>query len=174
MKRLKTIVTLALCYAAFVLNPLQAQTNLEEFILKWDNGKAFTLDVVDKMPEELLNYKPHDTAMSFTEQVTHLSSAIVGISQGYLNGGNPGFQVSVKPTNKAELKAFVAQCFDYGKETFSNLTELELAEKIDIFGMNGSRRQVISLIDDHVTHHRGAAISYIRANGIEPPRFRGM
>ncbi len=174
MTKLKTLLTLALFFAFLVQVPVHAQTNLEEFLLKWENGKKFTIEVVDKMPDELLNYKPHDSAMSFTEQVTHLSSAIVGISQGYLNGRNPGFPVSVKPASKAELKAFVEQCFDYGKETFSNLTELELAEKVDIFGMNGSRRQVISLIDDHVTHHRGAAVSYIRANGIEPPRFRGM
>ncbi|MCC5928573.1 MAG: hypothetical protein JJU28_04940 [Cyclobacteriaceae bacterium] len=29
-------------------------------------------------------------------------------------------------------------------------------------------------MDDHTTHHRGAAISYIRSQGIKPPSYRGL
>ncbi|MFC3977552.1 DinB family protein [Belliella kenyensis] len=148
-----------------------AQTTMEEFMMKWENGKKLTLAVVETMPDDLQNYKPHETAMSFSEQVTHLSSAIVGISGGFLMGEESGIDLEKIPSTKAELKAHVEACYDYGKATFSKLTEAQLAEKIDIFGNNASRRQVLGLIDDHCTHHRGAAISYIRANGIEPPRF---
>lgn len=151
-----------------------AQTTLEEFVAKWDNGRQFTLDVVDKMPDDLLNYKPHESAMSFNEQVTHLSGAMVMIAKNFLMGSDPSFDPSVKPTNKEELKALVAASYDYVKITASGLTAAQFAENVEIFGNTASRRQVLALIDDHTTHHRGAAISYIRANGIEPPRFSGM
>ncbi|AFL83475.1 hypothetical protein Belba_0828 [Belliella baltica DSM 15883] len=176
MKTNKTILAsaLSILFLCIVQFTATAQTTMEEFMMKWENGKQFTLEVVDKMPDDLQNYKPHETAMSFNEQITHLSSAIAGISKGFLSGEDPAFDLTSKPANKEELKAFVTACYDYGKATFSKLTEAQLAEKVEIFGNTASRRQIIALIDDHCTHHRGAAISYIRANGIEPPRFNAM
>ena len=151
-----------------------AQTTMEEFLTKWENSKQFTLEVVDKMPDDHLDYKPHESAMSFAEQIIHLSSAAAGISQRFLNGADPSFDLGSKPNNKAALKAFVTSCFDYAKTTVAALPADQLAENIEIFGMNATRRQVVVLIDDHTTHHRGAAIAYIRAQGIEPPAFRAM
>jgi uncharacterized damage-inducible protein DinB len=151
-----------------------AQTTMEEFLSKWENGKQFAIEVVDKMPDHLMDYRPDPEAMSFKEQVTHFSSAIVGISKGFLNGTEPAFASDAKPQTKEELKAFIISCYDYGKATFTNLSEAELGEQIDSFAGKVTRRQMIGLIDDHVTHHRGAAISYIRANGIAPPPFRAI
>lgn len=168
---LGTVLSLLMVFSAFSVS---AQTTFEEFVAKWDNGKQFTLDVVDKMPDNLLDYKPHASAMSFNEQVTHLSGAMVMIAKNFLMGADPSFDPSVKPTTKEELKALVAASYDYVKITASGLTAAQFAENVEIFGSTASRRQVLALIDDHTTHHRGAAISYIRANGIEPPRFSGM
>lgn len=152
----------------------QAQTTMEEFLAKWDNGKEFTLEVLEKMPDSLLTYKPHESAMSFTEQVTHVAGSVGGLAQGFMLGADPGFDMEAQPETREELKQFIIECYDYGKSTISNLTEEQLAEKIDTFAGNVTRRQMLGLIDDHATHHRGAAISYIRSNGIEPPAFRGL
>lgn len=151
-----------------------AQTNMEEFMAKWDNGKKFTLDVVDKMPDDLLDYSPHESAMNFTEMVTHVAGSIAGLSEGFMLGESPGFDLKAKPQTKEELKKFINDCYDYGKKTISNLTEEQLSEEIDTFAGKITRRQMLSLIDDHAIHHRGAAISYIRANGIEPPAFTAL
>lgn len=151
-----------------------AQTTMEEFAAKWEKGKQFTLEVVDKMPDDLLDYRPHESAMSFSEQIVHLASAAAGISQNFLNGAQPSFDLGAKPATKAELKAFVIACYDYTKGTVSALSTEQLGETVEFFGMSGTRRQVVALIDDHTTHHRGAAISYIRSHGIEPPRFRAL
>lgn len=153
---------------------VNAQTTMEEFMAKWANGKQFTLEVVDKMPDELLDYRPHESAMSFNEQITHLSAAIAGISMRFIGGEQPGFALDAKPANKAELRAFVEACYDYATNIYSGLNTVALAEEVDIFGSKATKRQVLALIDDHTTHHRGAAISYIRSNGIEPPRFRAF
>ncbi|HLT05922.1 MAG TPA: DinB family protein [Cyclobacteriaceae bacterium] len=152
----------------------QAQTNMEEFLSKWDNSKAFTLEVLEKMPDNLLDYRPHESAMSFKEQITHVAGSVGGLTQGFMLGEDPGFKLDAKPQTKEELRKFINDCYDYGKATISKLTEAQLAEKIDTFAGKVSRRQMLGLIDDHATHHRGAAVSYIRSNGIEPPAFRGL
>ncbi len=149
-----------------------AQTTMDEFLSKWENGKQFTLEVVDKMPDELLDYKPHESAMSFREQVTHIGASIANLSKGFLGGPDMSFDPNQKPQSKEDIKKFISECYDYGKEVITSLSEQELNEKIDTFAGNITRRQMIGLIDDHATHHRGAAIAYIRANGLNPPAFR--
>lgn len=176
MKNVKNnfVIAMGMMVFLFVQTISYAQNNLTEFVAKWENGKQFTLEVVDKMPDDLLAYKPHESAMSFTDQIVHLSAAMAGMSQRFLNGDKPSFDFNAKPTSKAELKAFVANCYDYVKATASKLSEAQMGETVDVFGNSATRRQALALIDDHTTHHRGAAISYIRSNGIEPPRFRAM
>jgi uncharacterized damage-inducible protein DinB len=176
MKKNQKLITIGMGLLVFLFFQTSsfAQTTMEEFLTKWEAGKQFSLEVVDKMPEELFDYRPEASGMSFREQMTHFSSAIAGISQRFLNGQDPGFALDAKPATKAELKAFVEACYDYGTKTFKNLGMADLSEKVEIFGTAATRREVIALIDDHCTHHRGAAISYIRAQGIEPPRYRGM
>lgn len=149
-----------------------SQTNMEEFLAKWENGKQFTLEVVDKMPNELLDYKPHESAMSFREQVTHIGASIANLSKGFLDGPDMPFDPGQKPESKEEIKKFISACYDYGQGVISSLSEQQLNEKIDTFAGTITRRQMVGLIDDHVTHHRGAAIAYIRANGLTPPAFR--
>lgn len=152
-----------------------AQTTMEEFLSKWEGSMQFTMDVVDKMPEDKLDYKPHESAMSFKEQILHLSGAAAGISQRFLGGPDAKEILEATPSGKEEIKAHVKLCFEYAKKVFQSVPESEWGESIEIFGGNtATKRQVMSLIDDHTTHHRGAAISYIRANGIEPPAFRGL
>lgn len=176
MKRLMRLPLLVMSLFSIlaVQSMVLAQTTMEEFLTKWESGKQFSVEVVDKMPEELFDYRPEASGMSFREQVTHYASAIAGISQRFLNGRDPGFDINQKPVSKAELRSFVESCYDYGTKTFKSLSMADLEEKVEIFGSAATRREVISLIDDHCTHHRGAAVSYIRANSIEPPRYRGL
>lgn len=164
----------ALIIGLSALHSLRAQTTMEEFLAKWDNSKAFTLEVLEKMPDNLLDYRPHESAMSFKEQVTHVAGSVGGLAKGFMLGAEPGFTMDAEPQTREELEQYINDCYDYGKETISKLTEAQLAEKIDTFAGKITRRQMLALIDDHATHHRGAAVSYIRSNGIEPPAFRGM
>ena len=152
----------------------QAQTTKEEFLSKWENSKKFTLDVLAKMPDSGMDYKTDPGAMSFKEQIHHIGTAIVGISQGFLKGGADAPSLDVATADRAALSAFVSQAYDYGAVSVKALSDADAAEKIEVFGNTVSRRQVEALLIDHSTHHRGSAIAYLRANGVEPPAFVGF
>lgn len=152
----------------------QAQTTKEEFLGKWENSKKFTLDVLAKMPDSGMDYKTDPGAMTFKEQIHHIGTAIVGISQGFLKGGENAPSLDVKTASKEELAKFVASAYDYGAATIRALSEADTAEKIEVFGNQVTRRQVEALLIDHSTHHRGSAIAYLRAKGVEPPAFVGF
>lgn len=151
-----------------------AQTTKEEFISKWENSKQFTIDVLNKMPDSGMDYKTDPEAMSFKEQIHHIGNAIVGISQGFLKGADPGFTIDMATASKADLAAYVGKCYDYGTATMKALSDADAGEKIEVFGNNVSRRQIMALLMDHSTHHRGSAIAYLRAEGVEPPAFVGF
>lgn len=152
----------------------QAQTTKEEFLSKWDNSKKFTLDVLAKMPDSGMDYKTDPGAMSFKEQIHHIGNAIVGISQGFLKGSAEAPSLDLKTASREQLAEFVAKAYDYGAATVKSLSAADEAEVIEVFGNKVTRRQVEALLGDHCTHHRGAAIAYLRANGVEPPAFVGF
>lgn len=152
----------------------QAQTTKEEFMSKWENSKKFTLDVLAKMPDSGMDYKTDPGAMSFKEQIHHIGMAIVGISQEFLKGAADAPSLDLASADRAALAAFIAEAYDYGAASVKALNDADGAEKIEVFGNNVSRRQVEALLIDHSTHHRGSAIAYLRANGVEPPAFVGF
>jgi len=89
-------------------------------------------------------------------------------------GGQPDFSIDVTTASKTELADYVAKCYDYGTKAMAAITPEQGKETQDVFGNQASRNQVMALLMDHSTHHRGAAIAYLRSNGVEPPAFVGF
>ncbi|SFT74382.1 Uncharacterized damage-inducible protein DinB (forms a four-helix bundle) [Algoriphagus locisalis] len=176
MEKALKILSGSMLIAIFMMvaSAATAQTTMDEFMSKWQNSKQFTIDVLNKMPESGMDYKTDPEAMSFKEQIHHIGNAIVGISQGFLKGGDPGFTIDLATASKADLADYVAKCYDYGTATMKALSEADAAESMDVFGSTVTRRQVMALLMDHSTHHRGSAIAYLRAEGVEPPAFVGF
>ena len=58
-------------------------------------------------------------------------------------------------------------------EIIKNTPDKELKETLDFFAGPKSKLQILSLLQDHVTHHRGQLIVYLNLNEIEPPRYSG-
>ncbi|GAB3228723.1 DinB family protein [Algoriphagus aestuariicola] len=176
MKNFAKLTLTTLFSAVFLLSSftVMAQTTKEEFLAKWENSKKFTLDVLAKMPDSGMDYKTDPGAMSFKEQIHHIGMAIVGISQGFLKGGADAPSLDVATASRADLAKFVSDAYDYGAATVKALSDADAAATIEVFGSSVTRRQVEALLIDHSTHHRGSAIAYLRANGIEPPAFVGF
>ncbi len=50
----------------------EGENFLKEFEKKWENAKNYTLELVESMPEEHLEFKPTPEIMSFKEQCAHI------------------------------------------------------------------------------------------------------
>ncbi|MDN3669213.1 DinB family protein [Echinicola jeungdonensis] len=168
---IKSLTMLSLIFIC-TATTLQAQTTMEEFLAKWDNMKAYTLELVEAMPEDKLDFKPSDEARSFRELVMHISGGTVMMSNNFIEKRDPGFDLEKADLTKAELVEMVGMAMDFGKESFKMLTEEELSEKVEVFGNMITRRQALGLIDTHNVHHRGNLVTYLRLNDIKPPQFR--
>jgi len=67
--------------------------------------------------------------------------------------------------------AKVSETFDHTIDFISNFDPNRLEERQDYFGADRTKMQILILLADHVTHHRGQMLVYLRLNGLKPPRY---
>lgn len=165
-----------LCLAVF-FTPVKAQQPasplLQELDQKWTNAANYTREVAESMPDSLYSYKPVAEQMSFAEQIRHLADNILWLSNAYLGQETSREESTTVPGDKTALLALLDKALSQGQKAIRNIQTEALEEKVTFFAGNMSKRQIIILMNDHLTHHRAQAIVYLRLQGIAPPRYRG-
>ncbi len=151
----------------------QSSNYLSDFQKKWKNAADYTLELAESMPAEAYNFKPTDDTRTFSEQLLHMVGNMTWLSSSYLGG--KGFDTDLKADEytKEEVLAILREGFAYSTATVAELKAADLEEIVDFFAGPMNKRQILNLMTDHLTHHRGQAIVYLRLNGIKPPRYRG-
>jgi uncharacterized damage-inducible protein DinB len=165
-----TITTFIICTAWFN-SVVFAQVESVEFLTRWASSERYTLEVLDKMPESGIQFKVDSSAMSFGEQIAHIGKTITMLSKNFLNAPSFIFQIDPANATKEQLKAYIIACYRYSVESIDQLSPEDLEEIIPVMGSEVNRRQVMALMMDHTSHHRGSAVVYLRIYGIDPPTF---
>lgn len=147
---------------------------IADFLLKWENAREYTLEYAEAMPSTLYDYEPAEDTRPFHEQLTHVCGNMIWLSTDFLGGeGLTGKEVDNPPVDKAGVIALLEKSFDYTAETVAALDSDDLDEEVQFFAGPMTRRRILFLLTDHVTHHRGQLAIYLRLQGIVPPRYRG-
>ena len=167
-----------LCFAAFTYTAnAQDEVNqafIEDYLAKWENAEKYTVDVAEAMPAEFYDFKPTEGQRAFHEQLTHMCGNMIWLSTSNLGGkGLATAEEETPPTGKEEVIALLKETFGYVRETISGFDPETIDEEVDFFAGPMSRRRVLLLMTDHLAHHRGQLVVYLRLQGIEPPRYRG-
>ncbi len=164
-----------LVFCLALLNiPLLGQSGfIEDSLEKWKNSKEYTVEVALAMPEEAYDYKPTEDQMTFKEQLLHMMGNINWLSTTYLAGESVGFDLKSTDYSKKEIIKMLETTYDLAGKAIEKTEMEELEEKVDFFAGPKTKRQIITLLNDHSTHHRGQIIIYLRMKGIKPPRYRG-
>lgn len=150
---------------------LTAQNNvLTAFLLKWENSKNYLVELAEAMPEDLYNYKPTERQMSFQEQLIHIKGNMDWLSSTYFKGEK---LEKTAAKSKEEIINQLTASFDNVAEIIKNVPLEELSTEVEFFAGPKSKLQILNLLQDHVTHHRGQLIVYLNLNTIEPPKYRG-
>ncbi len=147
-----------------------------EFSATWERAKAYTLEVAEAMPEEHYDFKPVPEVMSFGQQLVHVVGNLYGLNSRFVRVGENPYTYPEKGAQltKAETIARLKAAFAYATESLETLTDEQWKENAEDFWAGPTSRKIVFLLmRDHMTHHRGIAISYLRMKGIQPPRFRG-
>jgi uncharacterized damage-inducible protein DinB len=170
MQKLLFIFTLCLSYSSMG----QQITAKGAFLEKWNNSRDYMIAVAEAMPEEYYDYKPTERQKSFKEQLLHIQSNMNWLNATY-------FIVEEKDKNTTDYFTFnkkdtielLRSSFDNVFATINATPDEELKETVTFFAGPKSKLQILNLMQDHVTHHRGQLLVYLNLKEIVPPKFSG-
>src|SRR5690606_30131608 len=159
-------------------SPLFAQQNdfIKEYLERLENSKKYLILVAETMPEDKYDFKATPESMSFSENLMHIAWAMDWHSQSLMGGReardwNTDTELKVDNKSKKDMIAKIDETFDKTIAFISNFSPEKLKERLDYFESDRTKRQVLLLLTDHITHHRGQMLVYMRLNGFKPPRY---
>ncbi|WP_439130139.1 DinB family protein [Polaribacter sp.] len=154
----------------------QEKPFINDYLERLENSKKYTLLVAEKMPENKYSFKAADGSLSFAQNFLHIGFAMNWHSKTLLKGEetyswqqDTVFKVAGK--SKKEMIALIDKTFDEAIQFICNFETNNLEDTIEYFGFKRTKRQILLLLSDHITHHRAQMIVYLRLNGIVPPRY---
>jgi uncharacterized damage-inducible protein DinB len=150
----------------------QNQTT-EAFLEKWNNSKIYFLEVATIMPEDLYNYKPTEREMSFGQQLTHIKENMDWLSTVYFTKDEYKKKEDSEQYSKEEIIGLLKKSFDAVYQIIKMSDSELLDSKVAFFAGPKTKLQILNLMQDHVTHHRGQLIVYLNLNDIQPPKYTG-
>jgi len=157
-----------------ILNNLNAQNDVKSsFLLKWENSKNYLLEIASKMPEDTYTYKPTEQQMNFQEQLLHIRENMVWLSETYFMSGDFTKSKKVNPTTKEAMIKELEIAFNNVYEIIKNVPMEDLTTEVDFFAGPKSKLQILNLLQDHVSHHRGQLIVYLNLVKVKPPKYTG-
>jgi uncharacterized damage-inducible protein DinB len=166
-----------LTFAALLL-PLrllaQGDDFLSESVLKWERATAYTLEVARAMPASEYGFRPCPEEMTFGQQLDHMAQNMTWLAGDYLAAAKFSHPLAAKKDRTPqETLTLLTAALAYAREAIAATKSEQLGEKKPFFAGPMSKRQIIALMHDHQTHHRGQLVVYLRLKGIKPPQYRG-
>lgn len=146
---------------------------LQEFQQKWKNARAYTLELATAMPAADYDFKPTAVQLTFKQQLLHMAGNIVWLSSTYLGAEQLEADLQSDAYTKDQVIHILEQAFDLAMAAVLDFPSGQLNEQVDFFAGPMSKRQIMTLLNDHVVHHRGQIIVYARLRGVAPPAYRG-
>jgi uncharacterized damage-inducible protein DinB len=153
----------------------------KSFVKILENAKEYTLEVAEAMPQEDYTYKVSDSVRTFGEQVAHIGLSSQFILGKFIKGETPSQDKKSEQeigASKEETLLLLNIVFDDAIETLKNIEENSLGEKIVIDFIPGkpefTKQEGFYFLRDHISHHRGQAIVYLRAKGQKAPQYRAF
>jgi len=148
---------------------------------EFDHEMATTRQVIERVPDDKFNYKPHDRSMTMGALASHIADmptwALVSIAQDSIDlaGGFKPFQaassaelVAAFDKNVVLARGAIAGASD---ETFMKSWSLKRG---DVTLMTLPKIAVVrSFVMNHVIHHRGQLSVYLRLNNVPVPSIYG-
>jgi len=140
----------------------------------WEKSKECIMDSTEAMPDEKYGFKPTKEVFSFSEQLLHLAGANYWFFSTLKGIKPPKAEDAFKSEGKtkSDVAKLMEESFAYGDEVINGLTDTLANEEVTMGKNKAAKWQVILYCVDHITHHRGQIVVYLRLNGIKPPQYR--
>ncbi len=140
----------------------------------WKQSKEYMLEFAQAMPEDKYVFKPTEEVFSYAEQLLHLAGANYWFFSTLKGVKPPMSEDALKAEGKsgAEVKKLLEDSFTYGDEVVNGMDDASAAAEVTMGKNKLAAWKLLLFCADHITHHRGQTVVYLRLNGIKPPQYR--
>lgn len=174
MRLLCSVLFLMFCLVSNVHSQQHDSLFMVSAVTKLKNSKEYTLQVADLMPAQQYGFRPTKDEMSFGEQLIHISANLGWLTSSYLSEGvNPVSKEDSKISQKDSIRSVIVRTYDYAISVLQQFPIEQLGDSVKFFAGPMSKLQIINLVSDHQTHHRGQLLVYLRLSGLTPPKYIG-
>ena len=145
----------------------------KDFLPVWNTSTNIAIQVAEAMPENLYDFKPNDSSMTFRQQLIHLGYTSYFLMDYFTQDSEFDYdEPDMSDKCKAEIVAYLKGNFKKASELFCSLSDAQMKEEVKAFnGEMLKRYMTIYFVQDHLTNHRAKANLYIRINNIKPPEY---
>lgn len=170
----------------FVSSPVTAGGNqsspvfVQEMMGQMEFIQGRLVQLAEEFSSDQYSWRPDEGIRSVGETVLHASfgNYIFISSTGGEVSEDVGYSMDIKAwdtqsTDKEEIIASLNRSFDDAKAYLSSITEEQLDEEVEIFGMTFTTRNFTVSMISHLHEHLGQLIAYARMNGVTPPWSKG-
>ncbi len=148
----------------------------KDLVSAFKNSEKYTIIVYNQMPEDKLDWKYTPESMSFRTQFVHCITFTASQLCGRLNIKNPYSEKKKEyweKLTKAELEAELKQFYAWLILLSSETNNENLLKKEQFVSGDTPIWKILYAMENHIIHHRGQAICYLRLNGITPVGYIG-
>lgn len=135
--------------------------------------RDYVMATATDTPADLYAYRPTDEVRTIGELLGHIGNASFMFCSTALGESSPGTSDLEQAAGKDELVSGLRAAFDYCDRAYTEPSDAQLAEQVDLFGMGGSKLWVLIFNASHTWEHYGNLVTYLRMNDIVPPSSRG-
>lgn len=146
----------------------------EELLKAWNKSEKMTLTNVEQMPPEFFSFKYTDEAMSFSEQWRHCVMYTCGQLAGRAGIENPYENIKLPvQMPKDDVIKQLKNMYSHVRKSITDLSDEKLISTCDFAGETIPVWRLFYAMENHIIHHRGQCIVYLRLKGIIPKGYYG-
>src|SRR5687768_5704749 len=131
----------------------------EQLLSTLQNSQNYTIAVAEAMPETDYNFMPTDSVWTFGELINHIAYGISWWTDNYIKKVETPWDPWPAKNSKDEAISDLNRAYDAVRDIIKN------------HHAGDEQRSGFHATLDHITHHRGQAVTYLRCKGIMPPEY---
>jgi len=172
---MKRLFLLVLIYFFISANEANSQSYFKnEYPKVWERAAQYTMAVAEAMPQNQYDSKVYSEGMSFKEQQLHIVTNISFLTQLISEEKRTFYdRENINSLGKEEVIEILKTAFSYVEVLLESMEPDEVSKKIKFNNVSISKKNIFYLLRDHMTHHRGQLVIYLRKQGIEVPDYVG-
>ena len=132
---------------------------MKQLIEILQNSRHYTISVANAMPADAYTFKPVAEVWSFGELLNHIAYGIYWWQENFIKGNEIPWDPTTMSLEKADIIDGLQNAYDALNVTITSAPAYPETMK----GFHATM--------DHITHHRGQAVVYLRLQRIVPPEY---